>query len=359
MRLLTKLLPLIFIFLLNIQPALSQIVTRKYNSTVIRRSLSNRVYLLKSDSTMPEVGRVFLLLKEKKHVKAFRVLKQYQDTNQFAAKQVRQYPQFRILESDSIFNSIEKTGVVNPIPLTTEDALDLGEIAPEVKTEQIPLDPNPTPPEKVISKLPDTDPELSNDLEKARETTKEEVQIQDNEIDDLEDASQLVVEEVDPIDPFYNSFGAEIGFLKNKNISDTNSYYLGVGARYSLKLVKNVFIGNRETQDHFSLDLAAFTYEIQNFTGSGDAFNVIPLYLGLRYTVLSGDVFAWFLSGGGLYNYLAAYSPITAKTENGATFLKGFVPGFGVGFLFTLGPNWEWRIDLSNELLGSGLSLRY
>jgi hypothetical protein len=104
---------------------------RSYGSKINRRSASGRVYLVDMiDGTqeLPQNGRLVLMRQGESPVMAFRVLKEYPDKRQFAAKWLRRYNGTKDLEPGAQFIAIEKVSDKEAPPLTTQDKKDLKEL---------------------------------------------------------------------------------------------------------------------------------------------------------------------------------------------------------------------------------------
>jgi hypothetical protein len=142
---------------------------RSYGSKVNRRSAAGRVYLfdmMDGAQELPQTGRLVLLRQGDAPAMALRVLKQYPDKRQYAAKWLRRYSGTKDLDPGSQFITIEKVSDKENPPLTTQDKKDLKEIetpatpvAPPV-VEAAPVTPPPpaivqTPAPQAVAPTPE------------------------------------------------------------------------------------------------------------------------------------------------------------------------------------------------------------
>jgi len=108
----------------------SEIEAKAYDVKTVRPSKSGRVYLFeKPEAGLPVDGKLFLVREGDTPVMAMRVLKTYAIKNRIAAKKLKTYPGFEVLERGSQYRAFEKVGnSVLPVPMTSEDLHDLKEL---------------------------------------------------------------------------------------------------------------------------------------------------------------------------------------------------------------------------------------
>ncbi|MBI4924327.1 MAG: hypothetical protein HY843_00255 [Bdellovibrio sp.] len=323
---------------------LPDITAKTYQSKIIRKSKSSRIYLLEiATDNMPQVGRILLFKKNAEPVKAFRVLKIYFEKDQFAAKAVRKYPNYLQLNTNETYFTVEKISDVIPPEPTAADLEDLKELeAPEMPKEP--------PPEEVQEISP-----IEKDKIKEIETLpapEEEPSLSEDE--DL--WLSLTAEEVFPLD--LNRFGlsAELGFLRAVNPDSIVYYFSGGGFRFNLKLFQIVFIKRPLLQDSLTLEAAAFLVRIQNLGGGLNAYTLVPTIGDLRYTIHIGEGFNVFFYGGISKGF------VISTAQGDLDVIKSFSvfqPAAGGGIIFRVGPNWEVRVNLGYDMVGGGILLRF
>lgn len=119
----------------------SSIEAKAYDIKTVRPSKSGRVYLFeKPESGLPVDGKLFLIRDGDIPVMAMRVLKTYTVKNRIAAKKLKTYPGYELLERGSQYRAFEKVGdSVLPVPMTLEDTNDLKELEALESMEITPL----------------------------------------------------------------------------------------------------------------------------------------------------------------------------------------------------------------------------
>ncbi len=332
-------------------PALPDIEARTFAVKVARRSASSKTYLFDdvSDSkTHP--GKILLLRREAEPIMAFRVVKIYDDQKQFAAKRIRRYGSYHILDVGDSFAALEKVGDVAIPPPTAQDKADLKEL--ESKPDAAPAPPPTAPAPEVHPYDSDLDAGTSPPQSGAVDSDSMKDPAHDRDDDDDEQTRfGQTIEEVMPLDPNNQWLTACFGYFNNGG-----NYFAGAGARYGLSLGKMIFLRKAHLQDSFAIEGGVFFYKILGFATSGDSYSVLPFEATARYNVLFGENFGIFFYGGMMQNIVTQVSGGDAVTQAS---LQTIVPAVGTGLLFRVGPSWEARVDLGYEMLSLGLMLRF
>jgi hypothetical protein len=342
------------------QSELPPIEARTYPVKVVRRSNSNRVYLFDDVSGgKPATGRIILLKREAENIMAFRVLKSYPETQQFAARRVRRYGRYRILDRGEAFRAVEKIGDIALEALGEQDKADLKELEGGGGAGE------PTRPGDPVSSatgpLPETtayDPELDAGTSPPPDgaVDSDDARSEPLGFGDDDGASALTVDEVFPLDMNNFWLTAQFAFLRNNGNQGGSSYYAGGGLRYAITLGRMLMLRTSGIQDSLSVEGGLFYYKILNFLVSNDAYNVIPMVFTGRYTINLGEGFGLFFYGGMVHNRAMASSQ---ATDEGLALLGTSLPAGGGGLIFRVGPNWDARVDLGIDMIGTGLMLRF
>lgn len=316
-----------------------------FDLKVIRRSTSNKVYLLESASnSMPKTGRILLLKRESVPFMAFRVLKTYPENRQVAAKRIKRYGNHRFLEPDQVFLAIEKISEFAPPAPTVQDKEDIQELE---KKEGL----------KVSAFDPDLDSSTSPSSNK--DGDKEDPSIKTDEEKDGEDSHLAVtIEEPQILDHNHHWLTAGFGFVRNAGPPATGgSYYFAAGnIRYGLTLGRIVFFDQPRLQDSIAIEVGAYLYKALNFATQGDAYTLTSGVATLRYNINFSESFGIFFYGGVMMGYVFTSSQGQSSVISS---LNSLGPAAGGGVIFQLGPNWYARVDLGLDALGLNLLLRF
>lgn len=339
------------------EPQLPDIEARSFAVKVARRSTSGKTYLFDdvSDSkTHP--GKILLLRRESEPIMAFRVVKIYDEQKQFAAKRVRRYGAYHILDGGESYVALEKVGDVAIPPPTAQDKADLKEL--EAKPDVGPAPP-PTAPGPEVHPF-DSDLDAGTSPPPSGAVDSENMKDAAHDRDDDEDEQTrfgMTVEEVTPLDPNNQWLSACFGYFNNGG-----NYFAGAGARYGLSLGKMIFLRKAHLQDSLAVEGGVFFYKILGYTAPGatadpsSAYSVLPFEATARYNVLFGENFGIFFYGGMMQNIVTNVSGGDATTQAS---LQTILPAVGTGLLFRVGPSWETRVDLGYEMISLGLMLRF
>jgi len=346
----------------------NRIEAKKYPVAVKSVSKSNWVYLF-DDPTggNPRIGQVIVVREHRENLMAFRVIKQFPGRGFFAAKRIRSNYGVDRLKDLKSYTAIEKTGDINNIDGAAasdeefspeeggaiDDEFADDEFADEEFGEgedDFADDEGDYKDDGLDSQPPEDDIFLYGGDELQNDVTADDVEVELLEFD-----------EIDPLDPDLQGFTAEFGMVRNKGFDLNSAYYSSFGVRYSLTPFKQIFAKSPSMQDSFSLEGAAFFYQVNAIFNVFDRFNLIPLVGTLRYNLLFGEAISIFFYGGVVFNYVSNYDsvPNDDGTIVGLAELGSFMPAGGIGFTYRLGPKWHLRADLGLDMFASGLSLRF
>ena len=327
---------------------LPPIEAETFEVQVAKRSKSDRIYLIDlKDKTMavPEVGRILLFRKEQKteNVMAFRVLKNYEEKNQFAVRYVRLYGERQLLDDGAVFLAIKKIGdIIELPPITPEE-----QIQDESDLKELEGEPG-IPVKKPMPEVVPYDPELDTGTSPPSDDFLEE---------ESDDGDQLIsVDEIKPFDLDSHWLSAQFGYFRNTSSNGSFAYYSGGGARYALSVGKMTFLKNASIQDSLSTEVGIFVYKILNYSGENDVYTLLPFHLTLRYNIFFGPAIGIFFYGGVAKNFVIS---AVQATDDSLTKLRSTLPAGGGGLLFQLGPKWLVRLDLGIDMTGLGLVLRF
>lgn len=312
---------------------LPDIEAKTYPLRVIRRSNSNKIYLVEDpQDRKPELGRILLLKKEEEAILAFRVVKQYPDKHFLALKRVRKYGSNRYLDDGDTFTAVEKLGDLHPPPLTAQDRRDLGELEGENGLKPKPYDPDldagttPPPKDEIIDE------------------------------DDLTDT--YTVEETHLLDLNNHWITGGFGYIRNAAPpAQGGSYYFSAGnLRYGVNVGKLVFVKAPKIQDSFTLESGIYFYKALGFVTLTDSYTLLSLFGAIRYNLITSRSFGFFFYLG------LTQGVILSSTNADATALAtlgSLLPAAGAGILFEVGPNWYTRVDIGLDSIGLNLVLRF
>jgi len=370
---------------------LPSIDARTFDVTVQRRSRSGRVYLFETPSQEPlHVGKLILLRQSDLPVMAFRVLKDYPEKNQFAAKWMRRYRNIPQIEPKQQYLAVEKLADRNAPPLTEQDRAELKEIEsdslPPPPDQGAPLEeakpaPNSTPPttsdgsDTTSGKTPGaasgapsydadldatTTPPPKNNVES---TLGSELTPADEQ--ELDDLKSITAEELVPLDRDKNGVTVGFGFFRNNaSTADQSSGYLGgLDIKYAHTLRQYLYFKRKNLQDSLMLEGGFGYYKLISYAAQNDSYTVVPFTVTLRYNLLFNENFGTFGYIGLNKNFVAA-SAAASSADSGAVQeaarqLNSFNPAIGVGVLFRVGPSWYIRMDAGYDLIGVALLLRF
>jgi len=338
------------------EAALPDIEAKTYELKVVRRSGNNRVYLLEDNTGgNPVIGRILLLKKESDPVMAFRVLKQYPEKKQLAAKKLRRYGTYHILDDGSGYLAVEKVSDLAPPPPTEQDNADLREL--EGPPSNLPLPPASTGTAPNV--LP-FDPELDAGTTPTPPKSPDAGDKDDEDDEEnLEPQLGMIIDEVQPLDIHRHWLSGQFGFFRNNAPPSSGGviYLQAGGLRYGFTLSKMLFLRRARIQDSVALEAGAFLFKAVPYEASlNDAYTVMPLLGTVRYNINLGDSFGVFFYGGIMQNFVL--SSVNGTDANIAA-LNSTTPAGGAGLMFQIGPSWDVRVDLGIDVIGTGLMLRF
>ena len=388
---------------------------------VIRRSSSTRVYLLEDpESGIVQERNVFLLRKGLENVMAFRAIKLYPDLSQFAARHVRKYPGWDVLEPDDRFTALDKIGEFYR-ELTPqerqEDEMDLldieSQMTPEDRFEEDlmewddessgEVDDDGFLFEEDLGDPPPSEDDFLFDVKSGDNDSKEDDFLAEDFDGEDETQSAAVEEnEKESIElPNILAYDEELDAGTSPEPKDQLAELNDQQERLELaNLVVDEIYPIERDKNWFSLGFGYFN--VGTLTGTSAFFSGV----GIRYGYNLGDhLFVYQKSlqdsftlelGAYLYtvsgfastadNYTVApllgtarynlyigkslitfvYAGISMSTVTSSTggtelaneALSGFGPAFGGGMFIHIGPKWYVRFDLGLDFVGSGLVLK-
>lgn len=226
-------------------------------------------------------------------------------------------------------------------------------------TGELPNDSFPTnsqPKELTPDSLPDPNSEIKpEDKPENNMDINEGAKSGGAEEDDGKDA-EIAIEEVFPLDSTKQSLSATFGYFRNLNSAGASVYFAGAGFRYSVRLSNMLLLKRPNVQDSIQLEGGVFLYKVLNFSIANDAYMVLPVVGTIRYTISFGSGFGTYLYGGVLQNFVY-YS--AGSDLNVVSAFSGLLPAGGIGFLFNVGPNWEFRTDAGIDMVALGLMVKF
>ncbi len=351
----------------------SPIIAKTYGVKVIRRSNSNRTYLFEDpNSASPAVGRLLLLKRESEPVMAFRVLQSYPERQQFVAKRVRRYGEYRILGNEEVFRAIEKAGDYSAPAQSSLDRSEVrelvGGIAPrdsqgldgQVRDSPGLDTPDGQAQQAPLPKTEEYDPELDAGTSPpplgAINSDAENLPISDLSGDDEEALSQLVAEEIFPIEHHTHSLAVQIAFLKNFDSTGAVIYPKGVTFRYGLTFGRMVFIRKPRMQDALTGEFGVSSSKLQPYRGGSESYTLLPMFLNLQYRIAFSQSLSLFIYGGSTKSRVL-YS--SEALDEDTQMLSQWIMNYGVGLNFRMGPNWDARVDLGVDQVAFGLGIKF
>lgn len=336
---------------------LPEIEVRRYLVRPERLSHSLRVYRMKYERALetPRANKLLLLKSESQPVMAFRIVKVYPDTQELAARWVRQYGRWKSnkLEMNTSFEALEKIRDIAPLTLESsptdiaDDQRDISELEGDLDE----LD-SEVPGLRDLSKLPllDVD-EYEADLDLGTSPVPN-----DDAENSRDEFLDLFGEEVLSLDPDRFGLSVQGGVFTNIGTSGSLRTFTGAGARFMLHLSKESILNLTSVQDSLSIELGVFYYKILRFDAAADTYTILPVIPTVRYNLMFGHNLMVYIYGGVVRNFLIAESNGTsaAKSSLDSSLLAG-----GLGFGFRLGPRWWLRADLGLDGGSLGVQLRF
>lgn len=291
------------------------IEAKAYDLKTVRPSKSGRVYLFeKPENDLPVDGKLFLVRSGETPVMAMRVLKTYPVKNRIAAKKLRTYPGFEILEPGSTFRAFEKVGEkVLPVPPTEEDLKDLTEL--ESSEFGVPTE------EPIVSPPP---------------VQEESPELRDSSIEDQDSEN----------DYYYpNWFTMAIGNVPNNTVPGPNTKFSG-GLLYS-----------RNFEPTLAGEVGFFYYRSSgDVDDSNVTMTVVPFVATLRLQKRYGELWTGYAYGGFMYPFISSQ---IGATNTLLRKIQVISPALGVGAFLKTGPNWYLRLNLGLDSMTVGVMLRF
>ncbi|MCM0604724.1 MAG: hypothetical protein KA715_01400 [Xanthomonadaceae bacterium] len=345
---------------------LPEIEARQFEVVVIRASSSGRVFLMDDrNQSKPRVGKVLLL---KKNIlsppsMAVRVIRIYENKNQFAAKRVKRYGNTDTLDPANTLVAIEKIAELKPYQTVEDEELkdeaELDELEhPEVK-EAI------ATAEQTKKEIQQTNQKYRHNFSKDLPNTKKFDSVLDaeatkDELADLEDSSDetdgLIAKNKDILDPDRHLIGMDFASVINVNELGKSMFYSAASFRYGLTLVRRAFFLGKNFQDSLTIEGTVYYYKAYNLDGNLDAYTLLPFSGILRENFHVSDSLAFFIYGGILYNNVIAN---IGGSDTTIAALGGLKIAAGGGILMKIGPRWNIRMNGGIDSICVGLALRF
>jgi len=326
---------------------LPSIDARRFDVKPIQKSTSGKIYLFESTEVIPKTGNLILIYDHEKPAMAFRVLKNNDAKRQFVGKRVRRYDQTSELVFHQSYSSIEKVANVLPSPETEEadESLDSKPPIPEPSATPVPSPtPEPTPPEAQDSELDSSSPAALDKIDES----------QNGEED--EEGNSLEVEETTRIDPFDHILSVGSGYFANSsNFSGSSILNTGFSVSYAHVLFHDVFIMKKVPQDSLAFEMGALYYRMIRHDGGNDLYTMLPFFGDLLYQLHLSQTFSLNLYAGLQYNYMTSAS----NPGKSLKLLQGPQPNVGLGFFYSIGPQWLVRADVGWDRITGGLSIKW
>ena len=318
----------------DLEEKLPSIEAKTFPVRIVRRSNSNKIYLVEDpEDRKPEIGRILLLKKDIEPYMAFRVVKQYNDKKFLALKRIRKYGQHRYLDDAETFTAVEKIGDLHPPPLSKEDKNDLSEI----EGDDSGLKARPFDPEVDTGTSPPPKDEPPPEEETVDAYTLEEAQLLDKHTHWL-------------------TFG--FGYIRNGAPAALGGsfYFSSANIRYGLTLGKLLLVKEPRIQDSVAAEVGIHFYKSLGFVSLTDSYTVSSISLALRYNLYTSRTF-------GLFGYLGLDKGLVLSSNNGdaeaLTTLGSLLPAVGAGLFFEIGPSWFLRFDIGLDQINANLVLRF
>lgn len=348
--------------------ATSAIEVRTHEFQVIQRSRSGRVYLVSSETlsdSLPPVGKVFLAKRSERPYMGLRVLKAYDGERRFAVKKIKEYRPGTFLYRDTRIPVLEKVGdrsEENAPPLTpqeraqdTKDLQEIENLSPSTHpgaagTDTDPVETNPVP---QTAPAPGPGPDVQKfdpDIDAGVTPREEPMGSAD---DDLTDLENIMVRESVVLDPESRWLSFNLSFMRSGREDGIHPYYLSGGVSYGFDLSKQPFLQGNKAQDSFTLEGLLHYYQVTEEA----TYSVMPIGVTLRYNVFTSENLGFFGYGGISKNFVLSVTDPYRDEQFDAVDI--FVPAFGVGLLFKVGPNWMARVDVGFDQVGVGAVLRF
>ncbi len=325
------------------------IVAKSYAIKVVRRSNTNRTYLFEDiGQAQPAPGRLILLKREAEPVMAFRILRTYTERQQFAAKRVRRYGEWRMLANGDVYRAVEKLSDIAAPPETNQDRREMRELEQgEGLTSG-----GSSPGAIKLSPLPKTekyDPELDTGTSpppiSGVDSEASELPISELSPEEEDQMASLIAEDILPLIQHGQGVNLQIGLYKNLNSEGVRIYPMGATLKYSVALGKMMFVRKARVQDALAPEFGLGLYKLSPYrkdAKSIDSYTVMMINLELHYRLYFGDTHILFFSLGATQNRVVGFANPNAKDINTLSALNW---GIGTGLNFRIGPNWSLRID--------------
>jgi hypothetical protein len=155
--------------------------------------------------------------------------------------------------------------------------------------------------------------------------------------------------QIEPLDLYTHGVFLSVGFIENEG-----SFLTGTGLGYETRISEEVWYHDADYQDSLHLELGAFYYSAINFKIAGDGYEVLALFVNVKYKVHINSFCA-------VYGLLEITRNQAFKWVNDATpsALNSFFGGPGVGVQLQFGPGWFGRAQAAITILSAGIGMRF
>lgn len=318
---------------------LPDIEAEKFPVKIVRRSSSNRIYLLEVlDDRQPRLGNLILLRKSSRPIMAFRVIRTYVEDKQIAVKRVKRYRPHRFLKSGVEYVAIEKVSDITYEP-SEQDRKDLDELDHR-KGNRAQRD--------LLDEAADAEGK-----KRSQDDDSEDV------VEDEEDSHLAVaIEEVKPIETTSQWLTAGFGFVRNNGPPNMPGSYLfsSGNVRYGITLLKRILMKRSGLQDSLVAEGGFYIYKSIGYVSQGDAYTVFSGVGTARYNILFSEAFGIFFYAGYMQSIVIGASQ---AVDEGLRTLNSQLPVVGGGFLFQVGPSWYTRVDAGLDSVSINLTLKF
>lgn len=340
--------------------SLPPIDAHRFDVKPIQKSTSGKIYLFESTQVIPKTGNLILIYEHDKPAMAFRVLKNDPNKKQFVGKRVRRYDVTSELITNQSYSSIEKLADVLPPPpaepVPAQEPLEEQKpesVAPPTPAPSVVVEPSPTAEPTPIPAPAVTPESQDSELDASSAAALDKIEESNEEDDEIE---PIEVEESSRLDPFNNFLSVSAGYFGNSSgFSGNSALNNGFSLSYARALFHDVFFLKKIPQDSLALELGVIYYQIINQDGGNDLYTLLPFFGNLLYQLHLSSTFSVNAYTGLQYNYMSGANNPGKSAES----LQGVQLNFGLGFFYTIGPQWALRVDLGWDRITGGLCIKW
>lgn len=343
---------------------LPDIEAKTFPVKLAKKSGSGRIYLFDDlEGRKSKPGNILLIKKEGEAVFALRVLRNYPEKKQMAARRVKVYDPkvLSVLGEGDPLVAIEKISDVIP-KLTREDRRDLKEVENQNPPPvEIPDAQNPSPDQTPLGpKVPAYDPELDAGSIPLAPDNEQPEPISDDE-EGPESQEGITIEEPLAMDHYRHWASGGFGMILNNASSASGKVLQSFAAgsfRYGYSIFDRPFLDKSKLQDSVVIEAGVSFYKVVNYqtATAGDSFTLLVPQAFLRYNLYFSETFLVFVQGGVLRHYVTSTNSTDPDSLNK---LNSEKYDASAGFMFQVGPGWFTRVDLGLQIAALNLVLRF